>query len=151
MAQPYLSILALQNAQWLHARQSLVATNVANANTPGFHAVDMKPFHSFLDRAGGLATTAPAHLSLASLSAAQGQSVETDASDATFSGNSVNLEHEMVKLGDIGRALNMNTNIQRVFHQMYMAVARWAPCSIRCKPLSKSPPPAWTRNPRACA
>ena len=26
--------------------------------------------------------------------------------------------------GDIGRALNMNTNIQRVFHQMYMAVAR---------------------------
>lgn len=124
MAQPYLSILALQNAQWLHARQSLVASNVANANTPGFRAMDMKPFQSFLDRAGALATTAPAHLSLASLSTAKGQSVETDASDASFSGNSVSLEHEMVKLGDIGRALNMNTNIQRVFHQMYMAVAR---------------------------
>jgi flagellar basal-body rod protein FlgB len=124
MAQPYLSILALQNAQWLHARQSLLASNVANASTPGFHAMDMKPFQSFLDRAGALTTTAPAHLSLAGFAAAKGQSVETDASDATLSGNSVNLEHEMVKLGDIGRALNMNTNIQRVFHQMYMAVAK---------------------------
>jgi len=124
MAQPYLSILALQNAQWLHARQSLVAGNVANANTPGFHAMDMKPFASFLDRAGAVAATSPAHFSLASVSAAKSESFESDASDATLSGNSVNLEHEMVKLGDIGRALNLNTNIQRVFHQMYMAVAR---------------------------
>ena len=124
MAQPYLSILAIQNAQWLHARQSLVASNVANANTPGFHAMDMKPFASFLDRAGALATTDPAHLSLASLPAAKGQTLEGDVADATLSGNSVSLEHEMLKLGDIGRALNLNTNIQRVFHQMYMAVAK---------------------------
>jgi flagellar basal-body rod protein FlgB len=124
MAQPYLSILALQNAQWLHARQALVASNVANANTPGFHAMDIKSFASFLDRAGSLATTSPAHLSLASLSPAKGQSLEADPGDATLSGNSVNLEHEMVKVGDISRALNMNTNIQRVFHQMYMAVVK---------------------------
>lgn len=125
MPQVYLFALASENAKWLHARQSLVAGNVANANTPAYRAVDLKPFTAFLDKAGeALATTNPAHLSLASVDSGTARSVESDASDATLSGNSVSLEKEMVKLGDINRALSLNTNIQRVFHQMLMIAVK---------------------------
>lgn len=125
MSQLNLFALATENAKWLHARQSLVAGNVANANTPGYRAVDMKPFAAFLDKAGEvLATTNPAHLSLASFEAGNARPTQSDASDASLSGNSVSLENEMVKLGDINRALSLNTNIQRIFHQMLLAAVK---------------------------
>jgi len=125
MSQLNLFALATENAKWLHARQSLVAGNVANVSTPGYRAVDLKPFTTFLDKAGeALATTHPAHFSLASVESGTARSVETNASDATLSGNSVSLESEMVKLGDINRALSLNTGIQRVFHQMLMTAAK---------------------------
>ena len=34
---------------WLTVRQSTIAENVANANTPGFKAQDVKPFESVLE------------------------------------------------------------------------------------------------------
>ncbi len=30
--------------QWLQARQSLVSSNIANANSPGFRPLDLQPF-----------------------------------------------------------------------------------------------------------
>jgi flagellar basal-body rod protein FlgB len=125
MSQLSLFALATEKAEWLHARQALVAGNVANANTPGYRAVDMKPFTSFLDKAGEtLATTNPAHIALASVESEAARSMQSDASDATLSGNSVSVENEMVKLGDINRALSLNTGVQRVFHQMIMAAVK---------------------------
>lgn len=125
MSQLYLFALASQKANWLHERQGLVAGNVANVNTPGYKASDMKPFSVLLDKAGeGLFTTNPAHLSLANSAVALGSPEPTDASETTLSGNSVSLEGEMVKLGDINRSLSLNTNIQRVFHQMVMSVLK---------------------------
>ena len=34
---------------WLTVRQSAIAQNVANVNTPGFKAQDVKPFESTLE------------------------------------------------------------------------------------------------------
>ena len=125
MSQLYLFALASQNAKWLHARQALVAGNVANASTPGYQAVDLKPFSAFLDKsAENIATTNPAHLSFASLGSGKTQTVQSGSPDTTLSGNSVSLEAEMVKLGDINRSLSLNTNIQRVFHQMLMTAVK---------------------------
>jgi len=123
MPQLYLFALASQNAKWLHARQSLVAENVANANTPGYRAVDLKPFSTVLEKAGeALAVTSPAHFS--GFGDAAAPSAPSDASDATLSGNSVSLENEMAKLGEINRNLSLNTNVQRVFHQMLMTAVK---------------------------
>ena len=36
--------LAAKQAQWLSVRQSAIAGNVANVNTPGYHALDVEPF-----------------------------------------------------------------------------------------------------------
>ena len=45
----YLFELASSQARYLELRQSTIATNVANANTPGFRARDVEPFNKVLD------------------------------------------------------------------------------------------------------
>src|SRR5919109_1018196 len=49
MAPVHLFNLVSQHNHWLSVRQSAVATNVANVNTPGFKALEVKPFHAVLD------------------------------------------------------------------------------------------------------
>ena len=55
--------LATQQSKWLAVRQTAVAGNVANVNTPGYKAVDVEPFESVLDKTGvRLAATQPGRL-----------------------------------------------------------------------------------------
>ena len=42
----------------------------------------------------------------------------------TVSGNSVRLENEMMKLGDVNRDYSMGTNIKRSLHQMMLSVLK---------------------------
>jgi len=121
----YVLQLASQSAQWLSARQSLIATNVANANTPGYRAVDLQPFSAVLDSTQiTMATTNPAHMTATQADFASSRVVESDSADETLSGNSVNLEQEMIKLGDVNRAYSMDTNIKRAIHQLMMSAAK---------------------------
>lgn len=56
--------LASRQAEWLSVRQQVVAGNIANANTPKFHAKDVTPFEAVLNnQTVGMARTNPAHLS----------------------------------------------------------------------------------------
>ena len=41
--------LAAKQSQWLSVRQSAIAGNIANVNTPGFHALEVEPFEKVLD------------------------------------------------------------------------------------------------------
>ena len=55
--------LAAKQSQWLAVRQSAIAGNVANANTPGYTAMDVEPFDKVLDRtAVSLISTDAGHL-----------------------------------------------------------------------------------------
>ena len=55
--------LATQQSRWLAVRQSAVAGNVANVNTPGYGAVDVEPFEKVLDKSGvTMAATQAGHL-----------------------------------------------------------------------------------------
>ena len=55
--------LAAKQAQWLAVRQSAIAGNIANANTPGYRAVDVEPFEKVLDQTGvSLTATQAGHL-----------------------------------------------------------------------------------------
>ena len=125
MSPLYVFQLASQSAQWLSARQSLIATNVANANTPGYRAVDLQPFSAVVDSTQiTMATTNPAHMTATQTDSASARVVESDSTDETLSGNSVNLEQEMIKLGDVNRAYSMDTNIKRAIHQLMMSAAK---------------------------
>lgn len=88
--------------RWHQQRQSLLAQNVANAETPGYRGQDLRPFT--VERAEGqLAMTAPSgaapgHIALAPIGGATGFAVGHSGFAVTPGGNSVTLEDEMMKV-----------------------------------------------------
>lgn len=126
MSQIYLLQLASQQAKWLTARQTLIADNIANANTPGYRAKDIQPFSEILDQTQiTMAATNSAHIVPASADVATAmQPSDSDSWETSVSGNSVSLEQEMMKEGEINRSFTLNTNIKRVFHQMLLSALK---------------------------
>ncbi len=101
-----LQIFRMAHAMGQHAgaRQSVLARNMANADTPGYKARDIAPFAQTYEGGGGFAprTTRPGHVG----DRAGGYAVEMrDAEDGETdpNGNSVSLEQEMLKAVDVKR------------------------------------------------
>jgi flagellar basal-body rod protein FlgB len=121
----YLFELASSQARWLEVRQSTIATNVANANTPGFKARDVEPFNKVLDGMPvRLATTSPSHMQLSAAETDTRAVTKKDSWDVVHSGNSVSLEQEMIKGSDVSRDYSMNSAIVRSFHHMLLSSAK---------------------------
>jgi len=121
----YLYQLASQRTQWLNVRQSLIAGNVANANTPGFQAKDIAPFSTVLAQTQmTMAATSPGHIAPSETELNPPRPADDDAANATLSGNSVDLESEMVKLGEISRDANTANAIKKIFHQMMISALK---------------------------
>jgi flagellar basal-body rod protein FlgB len=117
----YLLELASQQSQWLSARQRITATNIANANTPEYKAADIQPFADVLDKTQfTMVATNSAHMLPENDTAVATRPEAVDTWETTYSGNSVSLEQEMMKEGDINRSFTLNANIKRAFHQMLM-------------------------------
>lgn len=121
MGQIGLFSLAFQQGQWLSVRQTAIAQNIANANTPGYKAVDVEPFDSVLQKAGlDLAQTTAGHMSTGTdgirpPAVDRGKDVEVSPS-----GNSVSVERELIKADEVNRAYALNTNIVKSFHKMLL-------------------------------
>jgi flagellar basal-body rod protein FlgB len=113
--------LAAQQARWLSRNQATIASNVSNANTPGFRAQAVQPFAQVLDQTQlQIASTNPSHLAL---SPAEQQTVvvkDETPWETTDSGNTVSLENEMIKAGEVQRDYSLNTNLVKAFHAMLM-------------------------------
>ncbi len=125
MAEPYLFQLSLEKTGWVFARQSVISANVANANTPGYRAQDVRPFSEAL-AGGNLSqhTTSAKHIASAATSSSAGVGTEAETPWATFaSGQNVNLEQEMIKAADLASEYRLNTSIVRTFHSMYLMAA----------------------------
>jgi len=121
----YLFEVAAEKSQWLSARQTAIAGNVANANTPGYRALDVEPFSAVLDASPvAMAATNPAHLSPPQSEAGELHEIEVDPAEPTLSGNTVNLEQQMIDLGEINRDYTMSANIRRAFHQLLLSALK---------------------------
>lgn len=121
MSPIYLLELASQQAQWLSARQRITASNIANANTPGYRAMDIQPFTDLLDKTQiAMVATNSAHMLPEGGDFTATRSAAADTWETSYSGNSVSLEQEMMKEGEITRSFTLNANIKRAFHQMLM-------------------------------
>ena len=99
---PLFSMLR-ERMTWLNQRQDLLSQNVANADTPGYVARDLKAldFEQALRQTGsgaGMMTTNSRHIALGSGHA--GKFEEHDAPDQASNpnGNAVSLEMEMIKV-----------------------------------------------------
>ncbi|HEV2562417.1 MAG TPA: flagellar basal body rod protein FlgB [Rhizomicrobium sp.] len=101
---PLLGLLR-ERMSWLNARQGVLSQNIANADSPGYVARDLKPldFESVLKNsergsANTLTVTDPRHIAINS----GGSFADTESADtqANPTGNSVSLEEEMIKVAD---------------------------------------------------
>lgn len=112
--------LASRQANWLTARQAAIAGNVANVNTPDFKAVDVEPFEAVLNGgASRLMATHAGHVGAASAGAGDTPNVKTLAS-----GQSVEIEKELMKAGEVQRAYDLNAAIVKSFHKMMLSTVR---------------------------
>lgn len=125
MSDIYLFGLTSRRAEWLAARQAVVAENVANANTPDYKAKDISAFSEVLDRTSlQMSSSNPSHLV-----ASAGDTFNTEETgqtpwDVTHSGNSVSLEQEMLKAGEVSRDYAMGTSIAKAFNRMYLTTLK---------------------------
>jgi len=117
--------LVSRHNHWLAVRQSTIAGNIANANTPGFRAQDLQPFEMAVEQARlAMAATRPGHVASGPANAPATELRREEPWETTHSGNNVSLEQELLKAGDVNRAYRLNTSIARSFHRMIMASAR---------------------------
>jgi flagellar basal-body rod protein FlgB len=118
--------IASRKNQWLSGRQTIIAGNIANANTPGYQAQDLQPFEAVLQAAAmQMAATSPAHM--VPETGARAATAETRPGatwDVVHSGNSVSMENELMKAGEISGAYSLNTSIIKAFHRMMLTSAR---------------------------
>ena len=113
----YLFDLAFQRAEWLTNRQTTIAENVANANTPGYRARDVADFQTTLDRTDlAMTATYARHISFAP-PPARASSFES----RTTVGNDVKLEQQLIKAGEVSRDYALNVSLVKTFHRMWMA------------------------------
>ena len=117
--------LASQQARWLSVRQTAVSSNIANANTPGYGAVDVEPFEAVLDKTRvAMRATHPQHISTGVTDGAFAVKQINDSVPVMPSGNTVVLETELMKSGEVRRTFEMNTAIVKSFHRMLMMTTR---------------------------
>ncbi|MBA3448737.1 MAG: flagellar basal body rod protein FlgB [Pseudaminobacter sp.] len=110
--------LASQQSQWLAVRQSAIAGNVANVNTPGYGANDVEPFENVLDKTRvTLSATQSTHFGGGGGFAVR----QEEPSNAIMpSENTVVIEDELMKAGEVSRVFELNTAIVKAFHRMMM-------------------------------
>lgn len=115
----YLFGVASAQARWLALRQSAVAENIANANTPGYRGVEIAPFGDVYEATGlqmdvtNKRDIAPSFLDLVA-AVKDGEAPW----GVTYSGNSVSLDQEMLNANQINRAYSLNMAVTQAFAKM---------------------------------
>ncbi|MDT8857992.1 FlgB family protein [Paracoccaceae bacterium Fryx2] len=109
-----LEMVRMAQAMAAHAgaRQEAIARNVANADTPGYKAVDLPAFaKAYAPPGGSMRATRPAHLTASDRTMDLTPRVQGGA--ASPNGNSVSLEGEMVKAVEVRQQHDMALAIYR--------------------------------------
>lgn len=112
MSEIYLGKLADVHAQWSSVRQTVIAGNIANANTVGFKASDVTSFEKVLNNTSFDKPGESAGISI----------LQDKPWDVLHSGTAVSLPNEMIKAGDTASGFELNTSVMRSFHRMVISV-----------------------------
>jgi len=116
---------ASRQAEWLASRQVVIAGNVAHADTPNYKAKDVVPFGRVMDRTQlAMGATHSNHLQGGASAAPEVEVKRDRAWEVSHSGNSVRLEQELIKTGEVNRGMSLNTSIVQTFHRMLLTSLR---------------------------
>ena len=91
---------------WLEERQRVIAQNVANADTPGFAARDLRApddfAHAMMQQSQGVGMmrTSTAHMAIQPQRAVNYASMTSPDSETTLDGNSVVVEEQMLRMAE---------------------------------------------------
>lgn len=111
---------------WLSRRTEIIAQNVANADTPGFKARDLKPvnFREMVDREAGPRNAGPRLTNARHLTGTRATlSFDTerapDRFETSINGNDVSLEQQLTRLGQTQLSYQATTNLYRKHLDMF--------------------------------
>lgn len=116
--------LAMRQNEWLSQRQSVIAGNIANANTPGYKARDVEKFDAVMDGMSALSTTNAGHFGGSDIRTGSIASGATKSGEVLQSGNDVNLEQEFLKTGEVMKAFTFNNQIVKAFNRMFFTATK---------------------------
>ena len=117
--------LAPLHARWLMARQNAISTNIAHASSPGYRAVDVKPFAEVLERSDlAIAGTDAAHIQTVEYSRRQIGKSSARVTDVSHSGNTVSLDRQMVMANEVRQGYALNTSVVKSFHRLLLSAVR---------------------------
>ena len=121
----FLTKIVSNNNEWLSTRQATIAENIANANTPGFRAKDLEPFTTVISKTQlAMTATHDGHLGQVMDVSRPSEVEKAESWAVTHSGNSVSLEQELMKAGEVARNHSLNTSIAKSFHRMYLTAVK---------------------------
>lgn len=121
MDSAYLFGITSQRNAWLTARQSVVAENVANADTPDYKTKDIAAFEDVLSQVGmKMVADNDRHITIGG-GYSEGVA-RTGQHDwvVTTTDKDVTIEQEMLKAGEVSRAYSLNASIVKAFHRMLL-------------------------------
>jgi flagellar basal-body rod protein FlgB len=119
---PLFSLLT-DRMSWLSTRQSVLAQNVANADTPNYVARDIKPmdFEAMVSNQKGtsLAVTNVRHIDIHAQRGSDYEEEDAAGEGGTPGGNVVSVEQEMIKLSDTQIQYQTATNLYQKAVNMF--------------------------------
>ncbi len=110
-----------RHVDWLSQRQAVAAANIANLDAPGFKAKTIQPFDSVLGKDFvQMTATNPAHFGVSEAETRVYGVDESPIKTESYSGNTVNLENEMMTVGQTTRQFNVDTGLAKLFHRLVL-------------------------------
>ena len=111
--------LITRRIDWLSQRQEILATNIANADTPGYRPLDLSPFSEHLARSGDpqLAAVATHAAHIRPVNTPPARSSDTDRIDDVYeaspTGNEVILEQQLIRVSETAMQHQLALNLYR--------------------------------------
>ena len=108
--------LAENRLEWTGQRQAVLAQNIANVNTPGYAARDVKSFNEVL-----AAQAQPS--AVGGFSGVSNRSVvDLTTTDRSIDGNAVVLDEQLEKVAETDTANQLAMNIYKKYQSMFRTV-----------------------------
>jgi flagellar basal-body rod protein FlgB len=112
--------VAGKRMSWLAERQTVLASNIANVNTPDFRSSDVESFSSALHGAGNLTPTITQAGHMAGTIPVQFAQPVKDTTDIkSVDGNAVNLDSQLVKVADTESDQSLVTSVWKSYAGMF--------------------------------
>lgn len=115
-ASPDVFAMAEKRLAWIGQRQRVLAQNVANANTPGYAARDIKPFKDFM------ADESSASEGLTLVSTSPSSSRDPGTTGVSLNGNSVVLDEQLEKIAQMDNAHQLATDLYKKYVTVFRTV-----------------------------